>query len=184
MNRSTEMQKTEAIRALQRNWLAEKESARIYRELGESERDPKRKGVLMRLAEAEERHAEKWKSKLREFGGELPGWSDSAAKRFNRWVNRRLGAAVAIRRLEAAEDRDKARYEEQQKKALGQDADAQRILDEIAHEEKAHGMVLQNLGPSLGPKTTLDVMLKRERWHRQGVSWVATDSAVAIKREG
>jgi predicted membrane protein (TIGR00267 family) len=167
------LEKAAAIKALQHNWQAEKESARVYRELGESEKDPQRKGVLLRLAEAEERHAAKWESKLSEFGGALPGLSDNLAKRLNRWLTRRVGTAAAIRRLEAAEDRDKARYEAQQKKALGQDAEAQKILAEIAREEKAHGMALQNLMPQLGPQTSLDILLKRERWHRQGVSWVA-----------
>ncbi len=164
---------TEVIEALQQNWRAEKESARVYRELAESEKDAKRKVVLLRLAEAEERHAARWEKRLAELGASVPTLADTLGKRFSRWINRRVGTDIAIKRLEAAEDKDKARYETQQARALGQDAKAPNILQELAREEKAHAKVLQNLAPVLGPRTTLDVILKRERWHVRSGSWIA-----------
>jgi vacuolar iron transporter family protein len=165
--------KAEAIRALEENWRAEKESARVYREMAEAEKDARRKSVLLRMAEAEDRHAAKWEGKLADFGAGVPSLKDNLRKRFNRWFNRRAGFEVAVRRLEAAEDRDKSRYEAQQKRALGDDAEAQKILQDIALEEKAHARALQSLAPQLGAQMTLDVILKRERWHRRGGSWVA-----------
>jgi VIT1/CCC1 family predicted Fe2+/Mn2+ transporter/rubrerythrin len=162
----------EAIRLLQQNWREEKESARVYRELAQDSKDERRRGILLRMAEAEERHAARWEAKLRELGSGPPDLTDSLARRWNRWVNRRAGLEVAVRRLEAAEDRDTAKYEAQQK-ILERDEEAKSALKEIATEEKAHARVLQSLAPQLGPQTILDVILKREHWHGRGGSWVA-----------
>lgn len=162
-----------AIGALQENWRAEKESARVYRELGDVERNPKRKAILLRLADAEEHHAARWEKRLAELGGEVPPLRDPWSKRLSRWINRHLGSDIAIQRLEAAEDKDKSRYETQRASVLAHDQEAPRILNEIAREEKAHATVLQKLSPQLGPRTALDVMLKKERWHVRGGSWIA-----------
>jgi VIT1/CCC1 family predicted Fe2+/Mn2+ transporter/rubrerythrin len=160
------------IESLRENWNAEIHSARTYRELAAAEKDERRKGVLLRMAEAEERHAARWAKKLREHGIE-PVATESWRERLDCWWNRHAGTEVAIRRLEAAEDRDNARYTAQQKHALGQDQEAQQILKEIAREEKAHGKALQSMVPALGPQSVLDTILKRERWHGRGGSWVA-----------
>jgi rubrerythrin len=47
----------ETIDVVTRNWRAEVETAQVYRDLAEREPDEKRKGILLRMAEAEERHA-------------------------------------------------------------------------------------------------------------------------------
>src|SRR5690242_17967056 len=163
----------EAIEALAQNWRAEKDGARVYREMAAAEKDPRKKAILTRMAEAEERHAARWEKKLADFGAPLPALHDTWGKRLSRWFNRRAGTDIAIRRQEAAEDRDKTRYEAQQERALGEDAEAKQILKEIAREEKAHGKMLQQIAPQLGPRGTLDTILKRERWHGRGGSWVA-----------
>ena len=173
MNRSRTPDTTEAVQVLQQNWRAEKESARVYRDMAASERDPNRKGILLRLAEAEERHAERWEKKLAKLGATPPTLTDTFGKRLNRWFNRLAGAGIALKRLEAAEDRDQSRYAEQQSRALAQDAEAKRILEEIGREEKVHAKALQRMAPQLGPKTTLEYILKREHWHGRGGSWVA-----------
>ena len=45
---------------VERNWRAEVETAQAYRDLAAREQDEKRKGILIRMAEAEERHAQRW----------------------------------------------------------------------------------------------------------------------------
>jgi rubrerythrin len=75
----------ETIDVVKRNWQAEVETAQTYRDLAERERDEKRKGVLLRMAEAEERHAQRWEKKLRDLGAEPPVFRDTIARRFNRW---------------------------------------------------------------------------------------------------
>jgi len=54
------MSDPESIKALKENWKAELQTARVYRELAEREKDQKRKDILLRMAEAEERHAARW----------------------------------------------------------------------------------------------------------------------------
>jgi len=163
----------EAIRAIEQNWRAEKEAARVYRELSEAEHDERKKAILLRMAEAEERHALRWEKKLAELGAPAPALKESLGTRLSHWFNRQAGTQIAIRRQEAAEDRDKACYEAQQTRALGHDADARQILKEVAREEKAHGKMLKQMEPQLGPRTTLESILRRERWHGRGGSWVA-----------
>src|SRR6185312_8772923 len=60
------------IAALRQNWRREVEGARVYRDLAARESDPNKRGVLERLAEAEERHAAKWERKLAELGAAPP----------------------------------------------------------------------------------------------------------------
>src|SRR5207253_1991495 len=78
----------ETIEVVRRNWQAEVETAQTYRNLAERERDEKRKGILLRMAEAEERHAQRWEQKLRDLGAEPPVLKDTIARRLNRWWNR------------------------------------------------------------------------------------------------
>src|SRR5438132_1441645 len=113
----------ETIRLLRNNWRAEKDGARVYRELAEAEKDEKRKAILIRMAEAEERHAGRWEKKLAELGASPPALVNDWRKRLNRWWNRLAGTEIAIRRMEAAEDRDIARYDDQRQRALRQDAE-------------------------------------------------------------
>src|SRR5258706_7822602 len=136
MNDHPPVTNVEVVRALQQNWRAEKESAQLYRELAVSEKDAERKAVLLRLAEAEERHAARWEKRLSELGGNLPTLSQDLKRRFNRWLNLHVGTDAAIRRLEAAEQRDNARYETQREKALSEDPQSPSILRELAREER------------------------------------------------
>ena len=170
LSKEAEVQK--AIRLLEQNWRDEKESARVYRELAEGTPDERRRNILLRMAEAEERHATRWEKELADLGSGPPTLSDSWSRRLGRWWNRRAGIEIAARHLEAAEGRDNAKYEEQ-KQVLARDREAEAALREMAIEEKAHARVLQGLATQLGPQTILDVILKRERWHGRGGSWVA-----------
>ena len=74
-----------------RNWRAEVETAQVYRDLAGREPDEKRKGILLRMAEAEERHAQRWEEKLRDLGAEPPVLEDTLERRLNRWWNRIAG---------------------------------------------------------------------------------------------
>ncbi|HEX3817504.1 MAG TPA: VIT1/CCC1 transporter family protein [Chthoniobacterales bacterium] len=163
-----------AVDALQANWRAERETALVYRDLAANEADEKRRGILLRMAEAEERHALRWEKKLHDLGADSPTLKNDWRRRLNRWWNRAAGADVAIRRMEAAEDRDKERYEAQRAAGLGINEEENEFLRQTALEEKAHSRVLNQMAPpSLGPKGLLDTILKRERWHGRGGGWVA-----------
>src|SRR5436190_1240154 len=163
------------VAALQANWRAERETALVYRDLAANETDEKRRGILLRMAEAEERHALRWERKLHELGAEPPTLPNDWRHRFKRWWNRAAGADVAIRRMEAAEDRDKERYQAQRASDLAGSDEEKEFLRQTALEEKAHSRILNTMSapPSLGPKGLLDTILKRERWHGRGGGWVA-----------
>jgi VIT1/CCC1 family predicted Fe2+/Mn2+ transporter/rubrerythrin len=163
----------ETIEVVKRNWRAEIETAQTYRDLAKRESDAKRKGVLLRMAQAEERHAQRWEKKLRDLGVEPPVLEDTIGRRLNRWWNKIAGANIAIRRMEAAEERHEAEFREQADRALAGEQDVQEFLRQSALEEKAHARALNAMAGPPSPRTALDAILKRERWHGRGGSWVA-----------
>src|SRR6266850_5187100 len=163
----------ETIEVVKRNWQAEVETAQTYRDLAEREPDEKRKGILLRMAEAEERHAERWERKLRDLGAESPVLKDTIGRRLSRWWNKIAGAEIAIRRMEATEERQEAEFHDQPERAFAGEQDVQEFLRHSALEEKAHARVLSAMAPPISPRTALDKILKRERWHGRGGSWVA-----------
>jgi vacuolar iron transporter family protein len=169
----SEPDKHETVEVVKRNWRAEIDSALAYRDLAAREPDEKRKAILERMAEAEERHAQRWAKKLTDLGEPIPTVPDSFGARIKRWFNRAAGPEVTIRRMEAAEDRHEAEFRHQASNVLSKETDVQDFLRESALEEKAHARMLNTLTAQLGPRTTLDAILKRERWHGRGGSWVA-----------
>jgi vacuolar iron transporter family protein len=161
------------VDVVKRNWRAEGETAQVYRDLAAHEKDEKRRGILLRMAEAEERHAQRWEKKLVDLGEPIPTFPDTVGRRFKRWLNRALGTEIAIRRMEVTEEKQEAQFRDQRDRALASEHDVQDFLRESALEEKAHARALQTMVPQLGPRTVLDTILKRERWHGRGGSWVA-----------
>ena len=106
----------ETVEVVKRNWRAEVETAQVYRELAARETDEKRKGILNRMAEAEERHAQRWAEKLADLGEPIPTIPDSLGRRLQHWLNRALGTEIAIRRMEAAEEKHEAAFRDQRER--------------------------------------------------------------------
>ena len=158
------------IAALRQNWRREREGAHTYRDLAAHEKDANKRGVLLRLAEAEESHAAKWERKLAELGAEPPAYSLTWRDRMRDWMRRGIGTDAALRQMEAAEDVDIARYE-QHANAVS-DEEAAHMLREVRREEQAHGRIIREMVAPEGPQGVLDVMLRRERWHKRGGGWV------------
>src|SRR5438045_4422064 len=169
-----ETPKKETVEVVLKNWRAEVETAQVYRDLAAREPDEKRKGILIRMAEAEERHAHRWEEKLRDMGQSIPTVKDSSWRRLKRRLTRSLGTDLAIRRMEAAEEKHEREFSAQRGRALAGEDDVQEVLRTSALEDKAHARALTAMaGPPVNPKSTLDTILKRERWHGRGGSWVA-----------
>ena len=163
----------ETIEVVKRNWRAEVETAQVYRDLAARETDEKRKAILLRMAEAEERHAQRWEQKLRDMGQPPPQLTDNVWTRFKRRFTRSLGTDIAIRRMEAAEEKHEREFSSQRERALAHEQDVQDFLRESALEEKAHARALNAMAQPQSAKSALDTILKRERWHGRGGSWVA-----------
>src|SRR5204862_5561988 len=142
----------ETIEVVQRNWRAEAETAQAYRELAARERDEKRKAILIRMAEAEERHAQRWEQKLRDLGAGPPVLEENLRRRLNRWWNGIAGADIAIRRMEAAEERHEAEFRDQRDRALAGEEDVRDFLRESAIDEKAHARALDAMVSPPGPR--------------------------------
>src|SRR5438105_3041799 len=168
-----ETPKKETIDVVLKNWRAEVETAQVYRDLAARESDEKRKGILVRMAEAEERHASRWEQKLRDMGEPVPTLTDNIWTRFKRRFTRSLGTDIAIRRMEAAEEKHEREFSAQRDRALAGEQDVQEFLRTSALEERAHARALNAMAGPPNPKTALDTILKRERWHGRGGSWVA-----------
>src|SRR5881409_1800062 len=131
---SDQKARPETIEIVQRNWQAEVETAQTYRDLAERERDEKRKGILLRMAEAEERHAQRWELKLRELGAGTPVYKDTIARRLNRWWNKIAGAEIAIRRMEATEEKQEAEFHDQAERTFAGEQEVQEFLRKSAIE--------------------------------------------------
>ena len=162
--------KRELVAALQQNWRREMEGVRTYRDLAHSERDAGRRAVLEKMADAEARHAAKWERKLAELGAEPPQEQRTLKMRFQGWLRRQVGTDAALRQMEGEEDKDIARYEAQARSL--NDSEAQAMLREVRREEESHGRVIREMISPIGPQGMLDVMLRRERWHKRGGGWL------------
>jgi VIT1/CCC1 family predicted Fe2+/Mn2+ transporter/rubrerythrin len=143
---------------------------RTYRELAEREKDQGRRNVLLKLAAAEERHAQRWERKLAELGAPTPREKRTFRGRLKGWARRQVGTEAALRHMEGEEDRDIARYESQAVSL--NDAEAQGMLREVRREEEGHSRVIREIIKPIGTQGMLDVMLRRERWHKRGGGWL------------
>src|SRR5258708_34222716 len=93
--------RAQLIAALQQNWRREKEGARTYRDLATREKDPNKRAVLLRRAEAEERHALKWERKLAELGAAPPSNDSTWADRQPPFAPRVIATADQLRQQAA-----------------------------------------------------------------------------------
>lgn len=159
------------IKGLLLAWGDEVRSAKNYHALAERETNPDKKAILRRMAEAEERHAERWASRLRELGHNPGTYRETLGERMRRWMMLRSDNVTAVKKLEAGEEKADQLYEELQTSAPT--AKDRTDLHEAASEERAHARAL---GEFDNPKGTVEGkinrMLGRERWHVRAGGWI------------
>jgi VIT1/CCC1 family predicted Fe2+/Mn2+ transporter/rubrerythrin len=155
---------------VQKMWQREVEAATTYRHLADRERDPKRKEILMRLVDQEEKHAARWAERIKAATGRDP--DRKAVERGLSWFQRISDPNVVLHRLEQEENKAEADYE--QLIASLSDPVDRKIAREAALEERDHAIVLRTLagGAVPTPRSTLDMILRRERWHVRGTGWI------------
>ncbi len=159
------------IKTLQASWRREIEGAKTYRALADREQNADRRKILIKLAEAEEQHAERWQARLRELGSEVPEFKETLANRLRRWILVRSGTQNAAKRLEETEDRDTAAYEKEA--ALFEEKKDKVAMAEVEREERVHSKVLASMATPEAPQVRLDSILKREKWHAHGAGgWI------------
>jgi VIT1/CCC1 family predicted Fe2+/Mn2+ transporter/bacterioferritin (cytochrome b1) len=162
--------KEKVITALRAAWQREVEAARLYRLLAEQQHDERRRQLLLRLAHAEEEHAQRFAGRILALGGVPPSESlePTAAQRF---LVQTLGVEAMLRRIEAEEQRN-ARLFAHHAQALQEDAESHALFRQIEDEEEQHTRLLQQLKPREEPRTRLEAILKGERWHASTGGWI------------
>ena len=158
------------LATVEKMWRREVEAASTYRHLANREQDPKRKDILLRLAEQEEKHAARWSERIASATGRVPDRKE--VERGLSWFQRISDPNVVLHRLEQEEN--KAEEEYNQLMARLSDPDDRKIAEEAMFEERDHAVILRTLagGAMPSPRSALDSILRRERWHVRGHGWI------------
>ncbi len=154
------------LATVEQMWRREVEAAATYRHLADRERDPKRKDILVRLAQQEEIHAARWSERIALTTGRAP--DPQEVERGLSWFQRISDPNVVLHRLEQEENKAEEEYVLLMAK-LSDPTDRQ-IAEEAMHEERDHAVILRTLagGGAPTPRSALDRILGRERWHQRG----------------
>jgi VIT1/CCC1 family predicted Fe2+/Mn2+ transporter/rubrerythrin len=170
----TPTQSEEFIRGLQRAWLAEQTGLRIYQELARHEKNPSRRKVLLKLAESEQGHADRWATRLKELNSPLPDDRESIRQRLWRWILVQSGTDNALKQIENAEEKDEQQYADLLELALNP-ADGEAI-QAVREDEQGHNRLMHKAGTTaettVTPQGRLDMILHRESWHKRGGGWI------------
>jgi len=162
--------KEKLITGLTQAWRDENASARNYRALAKQELNTERKAILLRLAEAEDKHAATWVARLKELGADPGAYAESPKERARRWWLAQRGTDFAVVKMEKLEQGADAFYDELLTVATDKDR-AQ--IEEAQREEQAHARVLDSfVGGFSPPQRQLDRMLRREKWHVTSGGWI------------
>jgi VIT1/CCC1 family predicted Fe2+/Mn2+ transporter/rubrerythrin len=158
------------LETVRRMWQREVEAAATYRHLAERERDHRRRDILMRLADQEDRHAARWSERIAAATGTAPDPRD--VERGLSWFQRISDPNVVLHRLEQEENKAEAEYDQLMTRLS--DPTDRRIAEEAMLEERDHAVVLRTLAGGKIPsaRSTLDTILGRERWHVRGTGWI------------
>ena len=163
------MSDARVLAAMLRNWRDEVEGAATYRELAAVEDDPHRQSILIKLAEAEEHHADLWEGHLRAVGATVPSRHDVLSKLAAE--RRTMTSSEWLKRLEADEQQDVGKY--QDLLAWLPTGELRQSVAQMAKEEAGHAESLSALVGAQGPASALGRLLGRERWHvTRSSGWV------------
>jgi VIT1/CCC1 family predicted Fe2+/Mn2+ transporter/rubrerythrin len=158
------------LATVEKMWRREVEAASTYKHLANREHDPKRRDILLRLADQEEKHAARWSERIATATGRAPDRKE--VERGLSWFQRISDPNVVLQRLEQEEN--KAEDEYNQLMARLSDPADRKIAEEAMLEERDHAVILRTLagGAMPSPRSALDSILRRERWHVRGHGWI------------
>jgi VIT1/CCC1 family predicted Fe2+/Mn2+ transporter len=158
------------LATVQNMWRREVEAAATYRHLASRERDPRRKDILTRLADQEDKHATRWSERIAAATGRAPDRRE--VEHGLSWFQRISDPNVVLHRLEQEENKAEAEYDELMRR-LSDPAD-RKIAEEAMLEERDHAVILRALAGGVipSPRSTLETILGRERWHVRGTGWI------------
>jgi VIT1/CCC1 family predicted Fe2+/Mn2+ transporter/rubrerythrin len=158
------------LATVEKMWRREVEAAHTYKLLAERESDQKRRDILLRLAEQEDKHADRWSERIAAATGRVPDRTE--VERGLTWFQKIGDPSVVLHRLEQEETKADAEYGELM--ARLSDPHDKKIAEEAMLEERDHAVILRTLagGKIPTPGSTLDTILRRERWHVRGTGWI------------
>ena len=158
------------IEELHRAWRDEKGAALTYAAAAAKETDPRRRDIFLRMATEEEKHAQRWETRLRELGeapGEYAETETEVRKRRDLVAKDPVTIASTMASMEANAD---GGYEVLASLAPT-DGDRQAFAD-AGRAERAHDRVLKDMAArGEQPRSALDRILGRERHVRSG-GWI------------
>jgi len=126
------------------------EGIALYRSMAAAEKDEKRAAIFEKLAENEERHAQRWARLIQSAGGVVPPHRPTARVRMLAWMARRFGTRRLLPIISSLEARDEAGYMSQPE-AAG-----------LPAEERAHSRTLRAMEGGLSSQ---EAIIGVERWH-------------------
>ncbi len=158
------------IATIEKMWRREVEAATTYAHLAGREADPKRKDILMRLAAQEESHAARWAERITAATGKAP--DRKVVEKGLTWFQRISDQSVVLHRLEQEENKAEAEYDQLMARLV--DPADRKIAEDAKFDERDHAVILRTLagGSMPTPRSTLDSILHRERWHKRGTGWI------------
>ncbi len=138
------------IARYRQNYLVEMDGIALYRAMAGAEKDEKRAAIFEKLAENEERHAQRWARLIQSGGSAVPPHRPSARVRMLGWLARRFGTRRIVPIISSLEARDEAGYLSQPE-AAG-----------LPAEERAHSRTLREMSGGLSGQ---EEIIGVERWH-------------------
>jgi VIT1/CCC1 family predicted Fe2+/Mn2+ transporter len=139
----------EDVARYQQNYLVEMDGIALYRSMAAAEKDEKRAAIFEKLAQNEERHAQRWARLIQSAGGAVPAHRPTARVRMLGWMARQFGTRRVLPIISSLEARDEAGYMTQPE-AAG-----------LPAEERAHSRTLRAMEGLSGQEAIIGV----ERWH-------------------
>jgi VIT1/CCC1 family predicted Fe2+/Mn2+ transporter len=133
----------EDISRYRQNYLVEMDGISLYRELAKAEKDEKRSAIFERMAQVEERHAQRWVRLLQQAGAAIPAYRLSMRVRLLGWLARRAGTHKILPIVSAMEGRDDAGYLEQPE------------AEGLPAQERAHSRALRAMEPGVSGREAI-----------------------------
>jgi vacuolar iron transporter family protein len=141
------------IRRYRENYIKEQDGIALYRSLAKAEKDSSRADIFVRLATAEELHAERWAQLLRDNGATVPVYKPGWRVLLLGWLSHSFGTQHVLPVVSGLESRDQGAYIGQVE-ATGMPA-----------SERSHSRTLQTMFKHSKPEKGSSIV-DAERWHR------------------
>jgi VIT1/CCC1 family predicted Fe2+/Mn2+ transporter len=138
------------VERYRQNYLVEMDGIALYRRMADAEKDEQRATLFEKMAQTEERHAQRWVRLIESAGGVVPKYRPGLRVRTLGWVARNFGTRKVLPIISSIESRDEAGYLHQPE-AAG-----------LPAEERAHSRTLWAMSDGAPGAAAI---VGSERWH-------------------